>query len=309
MKKLVIALVAIALVLPLFAVNSLAVTDAVVYRFDSQDAYDDWEMFNYSSSHDCEYSYEDGALKMVSLNGPEEGDDKVGDPYIMMSAEDENGKYFSADDYKWCKIRIKNTSEAIAFEMHFATDSQRLDACCCVHTDITPGSSEYVDYVFYVPDANVATFPLNDLQDTYTESVWAGTVQSLRLDIMWKAEKSGQMPTGSTAYLKWIAFFSSEEDAKAYDGEKVAAATTTAAPTDPATDAPTAPVTDASTANVTDAGTNVGTEASTNAGTQDVTTSGTSSGNNNTLYIILGCVAGAILIAIVVVAVVKSKKK
>jgi len=160
------------------------------------------------------FEYVDNYAIMTSLNGPEENEKNVGDPYVAIKSN------FDGDKYPWVKIRIRNLSDATQFEMHFASTAteDKVTGATCTHFPITSGDSDFVEYIFNVKDQNLASQQINNTG--LTTSAWTGTISTVRLDCMWKAEPSGQMATGSQMYIDYVGFYATEEEAKAHTPEE-----------------------------------------------------------------------------------------
>lgn len=169
-----------------------------------------------------------------------------GDQYVTMNTP--------ADDVSqvwWAKIRVKNSSPATAVELFGATNGRGLSGPECTHFEID-SSGEWKTYIIYIPDENVKTantYKGATLESTY----WEGTLESIRLDPMWKegGDGGGDMTVGDEICIDYVAFFSSEADAKAFrsDLDGAGATTVTAEPTPvadpaPADDTTTAPAAD-----------------------------------------------------------------
>ncbi|MBE6688677.1 MAG: S-layer homology domain-containing protein [Ruminococcaceae bacterium] len=158
----------------------------------------------------CVIDYKDNYAIVTSTNGPEEKAGNTGDPNFSVNAG------FDGTRWQWMKIRLKNLSEATHFEMHFVSDATNgtLTGASCTHFPISSFDEEFVEYIVNVKDANLNSQSVNNniLEDT----MWKGNIRQIRFDCMWKAEPSGQMPTGSQMYIDYIGFFRSEAEAKAF---------------------------------------------------------------------------------------------
>ncbi|MBQ9920812.1 MAG: hypothetical protein IJO52_01390, partial [Clostridia bacterium] len=159
----------------------------------------------------CDITYVDNYAVITSNSGPEEGKGTNGDPHFSVKTD------FDGDKWHWMKVRLRNLSVATQFEMHFAAEGteNKITGSSCTHFPITQKDADFVEYIIDVKAANLASQSVNE-GVSFTDSVWSGTVSEVRLDCMWKAEPSGQMPTGSQMYIDYVAFFQSEADAKAY---------------------------------------------------------------------------------------------
>ncbi|MBE6689450.1 MAG: S-layer homology domain-containing protein [Ruminococcaceae bacterium] len=164
------------------------------------------------SGTNCVIEYTDDYGIVTSFGGPEEGGKNVGDPYVTLV-----NQHLDAQKYPWIKFRVRNLSDATQFEMHFASTAtgDKITGSSCTHFPISSKDEDFVEYIFNIKDANLASQGINP-DESQSTSVWSGTISQLRFDCMWKAEPSGQMATGSQMYVDYIAFFASEEDAKNY---------------------------------------------------------------------------------------------
>ena len=141
------------------------------------------------------------------------------DPYVSVD--------LSADDVSqvvWAKARVKNSGPATAIELFGHTDGRGLTGSECTHINVgTDG--EWHTYIIYIPDENVTTVnAYKDPQYAITEPYWAGTVDWIRLDPMWQEgddgnDAGGSMNDGDQIMIDYVAFFSSEEAAKAFRSE------------------------------------------------------------------------------------------
>ncbi|MBO6052577.1 MAG: discoidin domain-containing protein [Clostridia bacterium] len=141
------------------------------------------------------------------------------DPYVSvdLSAAD-------VSDVVWAKARVKNAGPATALELFGHTDGRGLTGSECTHINVgTDG--EWHTYIIYIPDENVTTVnAYKDPQYAITEPYWAGTVDWIRLDPMWQEgddgnDAGGSMNDGDQIMIDYVAFFSSEEAAKAFRSE------------------------------------------------------------------------------------------
>jgi len=141
------------------------------------------------------------------------------DPYVSvdLSAPD-------VSDVVWAKARVKNAGPATAIELFGHTNDRGLTGSECTHINVgTDG--EWHTYIIYIPDENVTTVnAYKDPQYAITEPYWEGTVDWIRLDPMWQEgddgnDAGGSMNDGDQIMIDYIAFFSSEEAAKAFRSE------------------------------------------------------------------------------------------
>lgn len=232
-KKISLLILVMYFMVTIFALPSKAASDKpVVIDF----SYEDEFYFYYSTNNGADVDWEDGALHITSTQDLELGE--KGDPYATFTTD----YLFDCDEYVWMKIKLKNLSEAPFFEMHYSNTSYpSIAASSCTHFSITTQDTEYKEYIVNIPEANLASMHVNELEDDYDESTWEGEIINLRLDFMWIAEPSGQVPYGSEMYVEYVAFFTSEEDANAFDIEAERAARTpepTKAPTPEPTPSP-----------------------------------------------------------------------
>jgi len=141
---------------------------------------------------------------------------------------------------KWVKVRVWNESEATAIEL-FANTGAALNGKEVGHVKIEAKKAEWQEVIVNIHDSNVQTVQdYKDPQYWIDETFWTGTVGWFRLDPMWQeiqnpgsTDFGGMMPKDSSIKIDYIAFFATEEDAKAYNP---AAAET---PAEPEVSAPT----------------------------------------------------------------------
>lgn len=152
------------------------------------------------------------------------------DPYVSidMSAPD-------VSQIVWVKARVLNKSYASAIELFGATDGRSLSGPECTHIDITPNKNEWETVITYIPDANVATVNAYKAVAPLTETFWSGKVDWIRLDPMWSEnpdglDTGGDMASGEEIYIDYIAFFATEEEARAYMSPQEQAEAEAAAP-------------------------------------------------------------------------------
>ena len=154
-----------------------------------------------------------------------------------------------ASQVTWAKIRIKNTSPATAVELFGATGGRSLTGSECTHFEIEANSNEWKSYVIYIPDENVKTVnAYKDPQYAITEPYWAGTVEFIRLDPMWQegddgSDAGGNMTSGDTVMIDYVAFFDNEADARAFREPVVVEPETEAETVAEVVEAPAAPQT------------------------------------------------------------------
>lgn len=146
------------------------------------------------------------------------------DPYVSidLSVPDVNQIW-------WVKARVLNKSSATAIELFGHTNGRSLDGSECTHIDIKPNLDEWQTVITYIPDSNVATVNAYKNVAKLTETYWAGTVDWIRLDPMWKegddgSDSGGNMEYGEEIYIDYIAFFPTKEEAEAYMGAQELAA-------------------------------------------------------------------------------------
>ena len=170
------------------------------------------------------------------------------DPYVSVNISAD-----SVDDVVWAKARVKNPSYATAIELFGATNGRSLAGSECTHIDVKSEDEGWYTYLIYIPDENVKTVnAYKDPQYAITEPYWAGTVEYIRLDPLWRegddgSDAGGNMSGGESIYIDYIAFFPTKEAALAFRTEDdnyafpeqadgAAAAATTEAPAAAATE-------------------------------------------------------------------------
>ncbi len=142
------------------------------------------------------------------------------DPYVSVniSADD-------AENVAWAKVRAKNPSYATAIELFGATGGRALAGSECTHVELKTEDDTWYTYLIYVPDENVKTVnAYKDPQYAITEPYWAGTVEYIRLDPLWRegddgSDAGGNMVGGENIYIDYVAFFATKEDALAFRAE------------------------------------------------------------------------------------------
>jgi F5/8 type C domain. len=185
-----------------------------------------WD-FNSDNAMDANMGANSGA-NAVSWTG--EKDDEGNEYYVFTASGSD--PYVSVDlsaadvsDVVWVKARVKNDGPATAIELFGHTDGRGLTGSECTHIDVG-ADGEWHTYIVYIPDANVATVnAYKDPQYAITEPYWAGTVDWIRIDPMWQEgddgnDAGGSMNDGDQIKIDYIAFFSSEEAAKAFRADQ-----------------------------------------------------------------------------------------
>ena len=192
-----------------------------------------------------------------SLNGVSywgEKDDAGNDYYVFVASS--NDPYVSVDlsaadvsDVVWVKARVKNAGPATAVELFGHTGGRGLIGSECTHIDVAQ-DDEWHTFIVYIPDENVRTVnTYKDPQYAISECYWAGTVDWIRLDPMWQegddgSDSGGSMRSGDEILIDYIAFFPTEEEAKAFRAEQDGGNGTAAKPADtaktPTSDSPAA---------------------------------------------------------------------
>ncbi len=134
------------------------------------------------------------------------------DPYISidLSAAD-------ASDVAWAKVRARNLSGAKAIELYGHIGGKGLSGPECTHIDLE-SDSQWHTYLVNIPEENVRT--ANAYKGAnLSETCWKGKVDWIRLDPMWK-QGDGGMTSGDGIQIDYVAFFSTEEAAKAFRDEE-----------------------------------------------------------------------------------------
>lgn len=202
----------------------------------------DYDSYLFSGLAGCSNEWEDNALKTTC-----DGSSDIGDMYFYLNEVADFG--IEAEEYPYFAINIKNPTAAKEVEAHFGTSDSTLGAGTVFHCDIDAEMTDYKTFVCYIPDKNIeevnylnAPGGLNEkegqaatVSSTIEESAWHGTLTSFRYDSLYFGGRSGEAKEGDTSYVRWIAFFKTEEDAKAYAGPARGADVTpvpTAAPDD-----------------------------------------------------------------------------
>lgn len=188
-----------------------AENEPVVYDFYFEDTY----YYYVGTATNVEVEWVENHLHLVTLNGPDKGGN--GDPFFLLQIDP-----FDGDLYQWCKIKIRNKSNADFFQFHFDAGSG-IKGESNTLVPISKDDEEFKEYVFNMKDRNLATSEWS--QDkmypfTIEESLWTGTIMSIRLDCMFTNFPGGQILTGSEFDLEYIAFFTSEEEAQNFTPDR-----------------------------------------------------------------------------------------
>ncbi len=214
MKKLlrfVLAAVMLVSLVPMTVAADDAVTPTILWDFGA-----DEEMSQYMSGENAVFFAGDSD----GTNDYYEFIASGNDPYVTIN--------ISADDVSevvWAKARVQNPSYATAIELFGATNGRGLTGSECTHIDLVSESEEWYTYIIYIPDENVRTVnAYKDPQYAITEPYWEGTVESIRLDPMWRegddgSDAGGNMEGGESIFIDYIAFFPTKEEAIAFRSE------------------------------------------------------------------------------------------
>lgn len=222
MRKLVSVCLIAAIVISVFTftpIVSSAAEPAKLIDFYYEDLYN---QHSPAGEVDCTVEWANNALHYTANTENSE----LGDTYFSVGG----AGGFEADDNQWMVIKLKNLSDVTTFELHYGTSLFNVAGNTVAHFDISAKDSDYKTYVIDIAKANLDTaYALNGPDgiaqqagstDTpiseLTESTWQGTVNSFRLDCLYKEGKSGMVPNGSEMYIEYIAFFASEADGKEY---------------------------------------------------------------------------------------------
>ncbi|MBR5313695.1 MAG: hypothetical protein IKU40_12540, partial [Clostridia bacterium] len=142
------------------------------------------------------------------------------DPYVPVNMTADN-----VEDIFWAKARVKNPSYATAIELFGATNGRSLSGPECTHIDVKSEDEGWYTYLIYIPEENVRTAnAYKNLTAPLEETYWAGTVEYIRLDAMWRegddgSDSGGNMEGGESIFIDYIAFFPTKEDALAFRPE------------------------------------------------------------------------------------------
>ena len=153
------------------------------------------------------------------------------DPYVSVDLEAED-----VSDIVWAKARVKNPGPATAIELFGHTNGRGLAGSECTHINVAQ-DNEWHTYIIYIPEENVKTVnAYKDPQYAIKEPYWEGTVEWIRLDPMWQegndgSDAGGSMSSGDEIYIDYIAFFPTEEAAKAFRADQDSAADVAGTPT------------------------------------------------------------------------------
>ena len=179
------------------------------------DNFQDGRLGNYSKNQVSWTSGKDGLdneFYTFTASGP--------DPYVSIEIPG-----IDLNNLKWLKVRAKNVSGAKAMELYapVETDVFKEYRCSrtmyitsqtCTHVDLIQ-DSEWHTYLINIPQENVRT--ANAYKGAnLTQSTWSGPASWLRLDPMWNSG-DGDVKIDDQIQIDYMAFFSDEEAAKAYE--------------------------------------------------------------------------------------------
>ena len=180
-----------------------------VFDFTNADYAEKWN----SGVHNCEVSYDDaeGCLR-IDVTG--------GDPYQSYSLDD--SEKFTCQDYPWVKICYKTANMGgVQSQFFWGTDVHGGPIAETNHNWDRDADDEWVEQVMQIDPAG-------------GEDYWGDcTLTVFRIDATQDVADGGEI-----MWVKYIAFFASEEDANAYTFAPAGSSTTEAEA--PSTDAPAA---------------------------------------------------------------------
>ena len=144
-----------------------------------------------TNRNNCTTAIENGVLR-VNVTG--------GDPHFPFQLPD--NMRFSADEYRYVKISMKNTSSATLSQFFFGTN-------------LSPGplGPDNTNFAVSANDTEFKTYIVDMIDDCVTPGYWTGTVQTFRWDPI---EGDGAV-NGAVVYCEYIAFFKTREAAEAFE--------------------------------------------------------------------------------------------
>lgn len=214
MKKLLGIAIVLAMMLSLVAVPTFAAGPTILVDF-GDDADVPNNIGGNAAANAVDITYEDYYAEFVASGN---------DPYVSMD--------YGADDYaqvRYAKIRVYNYSDATAVEIFGSTSGRGLTGSECTHFPIQPNYDGWQTVIIDITVENPITVnAYKDPQYAIDECYWAGEVNWIRLDPMWQEgddgnDSGGSMSSGDTIWIDYVAFFASEEDAKAFQSANEAA--------------------------------------------------------------------------------------
>ena len=212
---------AVALLVSVFSAFSVnAEAPGYVYDFYYREDYGEYAQTGY---YCIDTVWEDNALKLVATDAGE-----LGDTYVYFN--DVANESIDAEDYPYFAICCKNITDAPEFEAHFGTSMHAISGSTVFHVELDKNMDEFKTFVTYLPDANRTYVNLINgpdgisAQEGATANVvqemeegttfWEGTVNTFRVDSLYRSGRSGEALEGDTLYIAWMGFFATEEDAK-----------------------------------------------------------------------------------------------
>ena len=145
--------------------------------------------------------------------------DSEGNDYYTFTATGNNPRVSidmgssDASNVTWATVRARNLCGADAIELFGHTNGKTMTGPECVHVDLEQDDKWYT-YVINIPEENVRA--ANAYKGaSLTETVWKGKVDWIRLDPIWK-DAVRDAVIGDQIQIDYVAFFSNEEDARAY---------------------------------------------------------------------------------------------
>jgi len=217
-KKSVMAVGFTLIIIAVLTFTVIAAERPVVIDFSR----DDWVMNDINADAIMDIVNIDGrrVIRVEVINGADLDDptDNSGDPNATV-------RYF-ADDYQldgdthqWIRISYMNRSDAPYFEFHFASPTQGMHVSTSFNVDIQPQSA-WSYTVAHVPTELERFFPKRPEDVTDPDNFvnhWGGLISGLRLDFMYYEEPGGRAREGDVIYVEYIAFFDTEEAARAFE--------------------------------------------------------------------------------------------
>ena len=288
MKKLSVCLIICIFILASIPATTVfaAENPGMIWDFSTEENFDEY-VNNMPNIDECEIDWKDNMMHMTAIGK---------DPRVSFSTIDEE---IDCTEYPFMKIGMKNPTDSTIFEMHYKMFEANIDGTCAVQFPISSKDTEIKEYVINIPETNMAVAPvLNESAAGMTESSWNGTLEFIRLDCLFFAPPSGEVPEGTEFYVEYVALFKTKADADAFDVKAYRTAQAEAKPTPaPATPTP-APVTPTPAANTAGTSTSTATKAPTEKEGDDSVSP----------FVIGGIAAAVIVIGAVTFFIIKKKK-
>lgn len=169
--------------------------------------------------HDVKWSWADGAAKITAgacETGKYTGAYGNNPSFRFGTLKGEDKTQELDAKYKYMVIRLKNLTDGTQLGGLIASGSHGLDTAVAgggiFKLDINPSMTEFKTYVFDMTAVNEGAADGNNR--------WKNDVKQIQVEFSFLfGERGAAVPENTDLLeLKWVAFFESEEDAKAYKG-------------------------------------------------------------------------------------------